>query len=49
MRQPKRFNTKGNARDGITGAVSIRDGPEEVNDRIISEHWEGDLIVKNEI
>lgn len=44
MRQSKHFNTKGNARGGIIDAVSIHDRPEEVNDRIIPGHWEGDLI-----
>jgi IS30 family transposase len=44
MRQSKHFNTKGNARGGIIDAVSIHDRPQEVNDRIIPGHWEGDLI-----
>ncbi len=44
MRQSKHFNTKGNARGGIIDAISIHDRPEEVNDRIIPGHWEGDLI-----
>lgn len=44
MRQSKYFNTKGNARGGIIDAVSIHDRPQEVNDRMIPGHWEGDLI-----
>jgi IS30 family transposase len=44
MRQSKHFNTKGSARGGIIDAVSIHDRPEEVNNRIIPGHWEGDLI-----
>ncbi len=44
MRQSKHFNTKGNARGGIIDVVSIHDRPEEVDDRIIPGHWEGDLI-----
>lgn len=44
MRQSKHFNTKGNARGGIIDAISIHDRPEEVNDRIVPGHWEGDLI-----
>lgn len=44
MRQSKHFNTKGNARGGIIDALSIHDRPEEVNDRMIPGHWEGDLI-----
>lgn len=44
MRQSKHFNTKGNARGAIIDAVSIHDRPQEVNDRIIPGHWEGDLI-----
>ncbi|PXX16755.1 integrase-like protein [Nitrosomonas ureae] len=44
MRQSKHFNTKGNARGAIIDAVSINDRPQEMNDRIIPGHWEGDLI-----
>ncbi|PTQ86684.1 hypothetical protein C8R28_1009113, partial [Nitrosomonas ureae] len=44
MRQSKHFNTKGNARGANIDAVSIHDWPQEVNDRIIPGHWEGDLI-----
>lgn len=44
MRQSRKFNTKGNARGGIIDAISIHDRPEEVNERRIPGHWEGDLI-----
>lgn len=44
MRQSKKFNTKGNARGGIIDAVSIHDRPEEIENRAIPGHWEGDLI-----
>lgn len=44
MRQSKKFNTKGNARGGIIGAISIHDRPPEINERKIPGHWEGDLI-----
>ena len=44
MRQSKKFNTKGNARGGIIGAVSIHDRPKEIDSRTVPGHWEGDLI-----
>ena len=44
MRQSKKYNTKGITRGQIVDGLSIRERPQEVEDRAIPGHWEGDLI-----
>jgi IS30 family transposase len=44
MRSSRHASTEGQGRGGIIGAVSIRDRPAEVADRLVHGHWEGDLI-----
>ena len=45
IRKHKRHSVKGQVRSQITGAVSIHDRPPEVEDRAVSGHWEGDLLL----
>jgi len=44
MRQSKKYNTKGITRGQIVDGLSIRERPQEVEDRRVPGHWEGDLI-----
>lgn len=44
MRQSKKYNTKGLTRGQIVNGISICERPQEVEDRAIPGHWEGDLI-----
>ena len=44
MRQSKKYNTKGITRGQIIDGLSIRERPQEVEDRAVPGHWEGDLI-----
>lgn len=44
FRQSRHQNIKGLPRGRIIDAVSISDRPQEIEDRAIPGHWEGDLI-----
>jgi len=44
MRCARNSTTAGQQRGQIIDAVSIRDRPGEVDDRVIPGHWEGDLL-----
>lgn len=44
MRRGRTATTAGQTRGQIIDAVSIRDRPQEVEDRAIPGHWEGDLL-----
>lgn len=44
MRQSKQYNTKGITRGQIIDGLSIRERPQEIEDRAVPGHWEGDLI-----
>jgi IS30 family transposase len=44
MRRSRKASTEGQGRGGIVGAVSFRDRPADIADRLVYGHWGGDMI-----